>query len=362
MADPLRAAVRLAPYLVGALGLLVLVIAAWTFMGSSGFAYDYGAYDSAARRIATGAALYPPGAAEAYNSQSYAGLYLYAPPLAVALVPLMALTPVAAATAWLCFRLLVLLAGVMILPIPARARAATLGVAGLSFPVLYDLNLGNLSIVLFALSALIWRYRDRPLGSVALAVVGTVRYSFAIVLVGWLIRRRVRPVAWTLLGGLAIAAATLPFVGAGAWVDYVRTLTSLHDVSSGPNNVTLGTTAIALGIPGQSILWVPLGLAIALAATAYAALRRDPETAVVVSLAATITFAPFFHPHYLVELLIPAAFLASRGRWWGLALPLLAWLPGAALPVVAIAGILAPLIPTGFHLRSTTAVVAAPGG
>jgi hypothetical protein len=179
MADHLRAVARLAPYLLGALGFLVLVIAAWTFMGSSGFAYDFGAYDSAARRVAAGAALYPAGAAEAYNSHSYACLYLYAPPLAVAVVPLTAFTPVAAATAWLWLRMLLLVAGTAVLPISGRTRAATLGVAGLSFPVLYDVNLGNLSIVLFALSALMWRFRDRPVGSVALAVAQPLRHPAA---------------------------------------------------------------------------------------------------------------------------------------------------------------------------------------
>lgn len=345
MAELRRAIARLAPYLLGMVGLAALLIAAWSFIGSSAFAYDYAAYDAAARRIVAGAALYPPGAAEAYNSQFYAGLYLYAPPLAVALVPLTIFSSASAADIWLWIRLAVLLAGIAALPIPRAARAATLGVAGLSFPVLYDLNLGNLSVVLFALSALIWRFRDRPVGAVALALVGTVRYSFAIVLVGLLAARRYRAIGWTILAGLIVIGGTLPVVGIGSWLDYLATLTSLRDVTSGPNNLGLATTATAVGLPGAHAVWVVLGMAIALLATLYAARRRDLETAVVVSLAATVLFAPFFHPHYLAELLIPAAFLAGRRHWWGLALPLLGWLPEAATPLVAIAGIVAPLIP-----------------
>jgi hypothetical protein len=63
----------------------------------------------------------------------------------------------------------------------------------------------------------------------------------------------------------------------------------------------------------------------------------------VVALTAPLIVAPFFHPHYLVILLLPAALLAARGRWWGLALPLLAWLPDPFLPLVALVGVAAPL-------------------
>jgi hypothetical protein len=41
---------------------------------------------------------------------------------------------------------------------------------------------------------------------------------------------------------------------------------------------------------------------------------------------------------------LPAALLAARGRSWGLALPLLAWLPGPILPLVALGGCWAPML------------------
>src|SRR6185312_675632 len=99
MANTGRALTRLAPFVLGAVGVGILLLVAATFIGSSGFGYDFEAYDLAARRIAVGEAidgtnlLYPPGLAEAYNSGQYARLYLYPPPLAVALVPLTALAP-----------------------------------------------------------------------------------------------------------------------------------------------------------------------------------------------------------------------------------------------------------------------------
>jgi hypothetical protein len=66
--------------------------------------------------------------------------------------------------------------------------------------------------------------------------------------------------------------------------------------------------------------------------------------AVVVALAGTVLFAPFFHPHYLVALLIPAAYLANRGHWWGYLLPLFGWLPAEALGIVALVAMVAPLL------------------
>jgi hypothetical protein len=341
------AARNVAPFVLAAVGVMVLLVSAWRFVGSFGFSYDFAAYELAARRLVDGDPLYPPGVAEAYNSGAYENLYLYAPPLAVALMPAAPFEAGVVDLAWLWARVGVLLAGCLILPVALPIRLAALGVAGLSFPILYDLNLGNLSIVLLALSALIWRFREHPLGTAALAAVLSVRYSFALVLIEMVASRRWKMLAWTVFGGLVIAAATLPFVGIAGWFAYVEILTGLRDVTSGEHNLNLADTAIAAGLPvGLRPLFIGGSIAIALGATLIASLRRDRETAVVVALTGTLLFWPFLHPHYLAQLIIPAAFLASRGWWWAVALPLLGWLPGTLLPVVAIVATLAPLVAT----------------
>jgi hypothetical protein len=348
MANTGRALTRLAPLLLVAIGVAILGIVAASFIGSSGFAYDFTAYDLAARRIAASQALYPPGLAEAYNSATYAGLYLYPPPLAIALVPLTVVGPDQAALAWLVLRVALLLVGIAILPVSASTRAAVLVVTAIAFPVWYDLNLGNLSVVLFAASAVIWRFNLRPAGAIALAIAGVLRYPFALVLLGWILARRWRAVAWTVGAGVAIGVATLPVVGIQGWLDYLASISALGDVSAGEHNLSLATTAHTLGLPGSDGVWVVAGIVTAGVLTALAALRRDPETAIVVSLAGTILFFPFFHPHYLVQLLVPAAFLAGRGQWWGLVLPLMGWLPGALLAPVAILATALPLLPPRF--------------
>ena len=68
------------------------------------------------------------------------------------------------------------------------------------------------------------------------------------------------------------------------------------------------------------------------------------NVASIVTVGATMLLAPLLWDHYLVSLLLPAAFLLDRGRPWGIALPLLAWLPAPLLPFVAIAGMLLPFL------------------
>jgi hypothetical protein len=231
------------------------------------------------------------------------------------------------------------------LPVRRDVRLVTWFVASISFPVLYDLNLGNLSVVLFAVGAAIWRWNGTAWAGAALAAAMTVRYPFGLVGIAWLLTRRLRSIAGAVVVGAVIIVATLPMVGIAGWTDYVTIIRGLGDVSAGPHNLSLGSavTAIGFGPPWTTVATLA-GIAGSVVAVAVAAHRRDRELAVVVALAGTLLFAPFFHPHYLVALLIPAAYIANRGHWWGYGLPLLGWLPGGTLSLVAIAGIVAPFL------------------
>jgi Glycosyltransferase family 87 len=336
---------RIAPYILCAVGVIALAAGAIAFNGSSGYGYDYAAYDGAARRIASGLPLYLPGTAEAYNAGLYNGLYLYAPPAAVLMLPVTLLTTAGATLAWFAARICVLVAACWGLPVRLEVRAAILGVAGLSLPVLFDLNLGNLSIVVFALAVVAWRYRGRWPSRVAVALLLLVRYPSFTVIISWLLRRRFRDVAFAVACAVGISAATVAIVGLSTWVDYVMILRSLGNISQGEHNVAVGTLAASLGVPAVIGTVANIsGYAVGLAAIGWSALREDEDVADVVGLTAPLLVAPFFHPHYLVILLLPAALLAERRHWWGLVLPLLAWLPDPVLPLVAAAAIGGPLI------------------
>src|ERR1700730_14664751 len=106
--------------------------------------------------------------------------------MAIALVPLPLVGPSTAAIAWFWLRIGALLAGCAVLPVQPWVRLAVVGVAGLSFPALYDLNLGNISLVVFALSACIWRLGPRLAAGAVLASLMAIRYPFGVVGLAWL--------------------------------------------------------------------------------------------------------------------------------------------------------------------------------
>jgi hypothetical protein len=87
------------------------------------------------------------------------------------------------------------------------------------------------------------------------------------------------------------------------------------------------------------------GYAIAIGAV-IASLRRDREVSFMVTLGATLLLSPLLWDHYLVNALLPAAFLLERGRRWGLALGIvvLTWVPASGVPLLALAATLAPFL------------------
>jgi glycosyl transferase family 87 len=322
-----------APALLAAFGLLVLAIAIPVFVNSRGFGYDYGAYDAAARRIAVGESPYVPGTVDAYRDGRYEGLFLYPPTLAIAFVPLTLLSESAATLAWMLLRVGLLTGGCLLLPIAWRARLATLGVACLSFPVLFDLNIGNVSIVVFFLCAVAWRWMDTPVAAVAHASLAAIRFPFAIFGFMWLVQRRLRMLAWTIAAGVMLILIGVIVAGLDTHAEYIGLLQALPDISTGPHNFSFKSVALDAGVPEPvASLALLISYLFGVVAITFAARRRDEATSFVVAATATLLISPFIHSHYLVLLLLPAAWLMDRGRWWGVALPLLGWLPASFLP------------------------------
>jgi hypothetical protein len=331
-------------------GAVVLAVAMVTWLGSAaaGSAYDFHAYyDAALRLVATGTPYQAETLSGPFSPGPY-GLYLYAPPLAVLFVPLTWLGEQPAMLVWLLARIGLLVATCALLPMSRPLRLAAFGVAALSVPFLLDLNLGNVSLIVTFLAVVTWRWLDRPLGSIALAIALTLRPTMGIVLGWWLLRARWRPILWTVIAAAVIFIATLPFVEIGGWTDYVTVIRNLSGVTGVPKNVDLGSSVLLLGGPA----WLATaalfaGYALAIGAL-LVSLRRDRELSYVVAAMSSLLLAPLMWDHYLTILLLPAAFLASRGRTWGLALPLAAWIPllaGAWLyPALAIAGLLLPFV------------------
>jgi hypothetical protein len=372
------------------IGAVVLVGALIAFQGSRGSAYDFAAYEAAARRLAAGQPLYQAVTQQGPFAPGPAGIYLYPPPLAVLLLALVPLSSAAAAFAWQALHVVALVAACAILPVPRWVRLASFGVACLSVPTLLDLNLGNVSLFVLLASAASWRWTvassgraaswrrtlvssggatddspsmspqsgrtrtalSREAGPFAAGVLAAlaiaVRPQVAVVFAWWAWQRS-RDSGAAILGALAAGGALLLgsalVAGAGSWTSYVRLLGNLRGAGTASSDVGLASLAQRAGLPNPvPTLLFATGALLALAAI-VAASRRDPESGLVAAVTATLLVVPLLWPHYLVLLLLPGALLAARGRAWGLALPLLAWLPGPILPLLALAGCWAPVLP-----------------
>ena len=323
---------------------LFLLIALNTFLHTSGWGFDFEAYFLAAERLARGDGIYQPWTLAAPFRPGNYGLYLYAPPLAVATLPFTMLSLPTATLLWFVVRAGLLALACAVMPARPTIRLLAFAVAAVTSPVLVDLNLGNVSVLVLALLVIVWRWLDRPAGSIALAVAMSLRPTLGLLLVWWLLRRLWRPVVWTLLAGLVMIVMTLPIVGVQGYLDFVTVLRNVSEVTGVANNLDLGTTVLRFQFaPILATLALFGGYAVAIGALLYS-LRRDRETSFMVTIGATLLLAPLLWDHYLAGLLLPAAFLAQRGRPLALGLPLLAWLPQPFLPFLAIAATLLPLL------------------
>ena len=253
MSPALTGALRRAgPIVLCVLGVMVLILASFAFSGSRGSGYDFRAYDEAARRLAGGTPLYLADTVTRYNAGEYADLYIYPPQLAIALVPLTVFDQSAATVAWYVLRLVALGLGCLALPVRPWVRISVLGTAGLSFPVLYDLNLGNISLVVFALSALLWRLGSRPAAGVIGAILVAIRLPFGALGLAWLAMRRWRLVATAIGTGVVLLVAAVPIVGFHGYSDYLTILQGLRGISTGPDNMSLTQSLQDAGAPAAS--------------------------------------------------------------------------------------------------------------
>lgn len=334
----------LAGVALAALGSLWLVAGLSAFPGAEGWGYDYQAYADAAVRLAQDGSLYQAETlGGSYRPGPY-GLYMYAPPLGIAVGPLAGLELEFAAVLWYLLHLLALVATCALLPVPGWTRLATFGVAALSLGVTRDLVLGNVSVLLLLPLAVAWRWLDRPAGAVAQALAMSVRPTLGTLLVWQSLRRQWRVVAWTIGSGLVIIVLTLPFVGLEGYREYLTVLRNLGGVTGVEHNLDLGSTLVAVGVDERAAeLALLAGYGLAIAAVGLS-LRREPELGFVVTATASLLLSPLLWDHYLAMLVLPAAYLAARGQAWGLALPLASWLPPPVLPFVVLAATWAPFL------------------
>ena len=309
---------------------------------TAGWGYDFRAYYDAAVRLVQTGSPYQVETLSGPFQPGPAGLYLYSPVPALVVVPLTWLGMASATLVWLLLRLALLVATCVLLPVPRWVKVASLGVSLISAPFLYDLNLGNVSLIVTFLTVVTWRWLDEPIGGVAVAASLTIRPTMAIVAGWWALRRQWRAVAWVIIGGAVIVLASLPFVGLNPWLQFVTVLRNVSDTTGVAHNLDLASTALALGVPSDLTVVFLFGGYVLAIGTILLSLRRDREIGLAVTVMASMLLAPLLWNHYLTNLVVPGALLAARGRRWAVLLPLLGWLPPLLLPFVVIVGMILP--------------------
>jgi hypothetical protein len=252
---------------------------------------------------------------------------------------------------WGALHVVALIVACLAMPTRASVRFGALITGALMYPVIDDIRLGNVSVLVLCLAAVSWRWLGRPASSVALAVSMAIRPTQGVVLIAWLLRRAWRPAIWTCLAGLGLVVVTLPVVGIDGWFDYLTMLRNLGSGMGVPFDFSIGSVGLRAGLSSDLASLLQLGGYVLGAAAVLVSLRRDPATSFQVAIGASLLLAPLLWVHYLSLTLLPAAFLAHRGRV--LPLVLLApvsWLPtilgqgDPIYPLLAIAATIGPLL------------------
>jgi Glycosyltransferase family 87 len=301
--------------------------------------YDFLAYHQAAERVLAGERLYDPTVEQTGGF----GLFYYPPPFVLAILPLAVLDPGVATWVWLGLSVAALLGGIALMPVSATVRWLTILLAGLSWPLVYALKLGQVGPLLFLLFAIGWRRLDDPLAVGASAAGGAiVKIQPGIVLAWAILTRRWRAVAVG-VAVLAVAAvvATVVTGGLSVWSDYVTLLRNVSDPITTPHNFTPGSIAYQLGAPIGVAATVQLVSSVAaLGAVVFAALRAETAASYLAAVVASQLLSPVLWDHYAMLLLLPVAWLLDRGQWWAVVIPLVSSVftigltPPAAYPIV----------------------------
>ena len=296
--------------------------------------YDFRAYHAAASRVLAGQPLYDLS----YTVAGPSGLFLY-PPTFLPLALPFALLPVGPATwAWVGAMLAAFAVGTTLLPVSIRTRWLVVLLAGLSWPFVYGLKLGQVGPLLFLAFVVGWRAMDRPrvLG-LAGAVGAAIKIQPGIVLAWALVTRRWAAV---LAGGLALvvlAGIVTLATGLRAWSDFLALIGRVNDPITTPHNFTPGAVAYQLGLSREAasaLQWASTGLVVV--TIVWAAVRRPAVPSYLAVVVASQLLSPVLWDHYAMLLLVPVAWLLDRGHRWAALIPLATSIPLVGLtPPVA---------------------------
>jgi hypothetical protein len=308
--------------LLPVLALLVIGLTSGATLAVAGdtLGYDFRAYHAAAVRVLDGRAAYDTS----FQAAGGFGLFYYPPTFIPLVLPFGLLPETAATWAWEALLGLAFAAGIALMPVSQRTRWAIVLLAGLSWPFLYALKLGQVGPLLFLAFAAGWRWLEQPavLG-LSGALGAAIKIQPGLVLAWAALTRRWGAVLAGVVVLAVLAGVATVIAGPGAWSDFWTLIGRVSDPITTPHNFTPGAVAYQLGASrdAASILqWTVMGLVALL--VVGAAVGRAPVPSYLVAVVASQLLSPILWDHYAMLLLLPVAWLLDRGHWWAAAIPL----------------------------------------
>jgi hypothetical protein len=299
--------------------------------------YDFLAYRAGAERVLHGRPLYEV----AFASADQAGLFKYPPTFVVAVLPFALVDSTTAIWIWTAMLLGAFMVGVAILPVSARTRWLVLLLAGLDWPFLFAVKLGQVGPLLFLAFAAGWRWLRRPGPLGGAAAVGTaIKLQPGLVLAWAVATRRWRTVGMgaAVLAVLAIGATLAG--GPSVWVDYLRLVPRVAEPVASQHNVAPQAIAYQLGLGSQVATAIGYASLVFVLAMVVVGIRiSTPEASYLSVVVASQVLSPL-QDHYALMLLLPVAWLLERRRRWAAAVPLVTSIflvgvtPGLAYPLL----------------------------
>lgn len=325
--------------------------------------YDFLAYHAAAARVLDGQPLYDTS----FQAAGGFGLFYYPPPFAPLVLPFGLLDAGPATWSFIGLSLVAFVGAVAILPVSPRTRWLVLLLAGLSWPFVYAIKLGQVGPVLFLAFAVGWRWLDRPgVVGVAAALGAAIKIQPGLVF-GWALFTRRLPavlIGVAVLAGLAVLATLL--AGPAAWPDFALLIGRVTDPITTPKNFTPGAVAFQLGLARDAAALLQLG-AMGLAGLAWLAAIRwcRPDASYQATIIVSQLVSPILWDHYAMLLLLPIAWLWERGARWAAIVPLVSAVPLVGLtPAIAypasFALVLAAVLWVGRRERGAGAMLPSP--
>jgi hypothetical protein len=210
------------------------------------------------------------------------------------------------------------------------------GITLLWFPVYTGWLSANLTLPLMLLTALAWRYRDRPwiAGLVTVAAISLKPFIWPLGL--WLLAtRRWRAAGYALIWGLALNLVAWGVVGFNEVHTYLRVSSKVTDAlwRSGYSMLAIAHH-LGFGRGPADVLLLVVAVAVSLGVIYVGFFRRQEHEAMVLAILLMLVASPLVWTHYFALLLVPLALTRPRltAVW---AAPILMWV---CPPKTAVAG------------------------